>query len=320
MRSAVILCSPLVACRAEDLAELAARYCPGQQLMIPIRETKDGPVTERIVTITWAEVTSWRGTEVVDPLTSTESTKPQVAPDPGFPGPGQPGPGNPGTYIEEEEEEHQPQHQQEHQEGLALPPVEQTPPPPTSPAPALPQQREAAAPRREVEEEISTPKTEHQPEHGAAVAFVQSLPTGTRAPSQEQRTALVREIGRLLEGGADPQLLRQKLCADMADVKHFYGVFKARAESYKPEQFQPAPHRAVNRPEIATDTTTAPTNPQTQTPAREAVEKAIRTVGSRDAITVAMRAHLSAEAERLTATGESRPLWLLPSLNSLKPS
>lgn len=88
----------------EDLELLRQRYAPGQTTSLV---DEDGQ--ERLVTITWAELTSALGAERInneppvdnsaeeEPPKPSEATKQQVAPDTGFPGSGQPGSGQPGS-------------------------------------------------------------------------------------------------------------------------------------------------------------------------------------------------------------------------------
>ncbi|MEV0766547.1 hypothetical protein [Nocardia sp. NPDC050435] len=87
---------------ADDIAELMDRYAPGSQLTITITD-KNGRRVPKIVTIQWAEITSFEGKHVTvsdswvlkGATHPTDSTKAQVEPSPGFPGLGDPGPGEP---------------------------------------------------------------------------------------------------------------------------------------------------------------------------------------------------------------------------------
>jgi hypothetical protein len=92
-----------------ELAELVDRYTPGRQVVIPVEHDDAGRPVEQVVTITWAEMTSYRGVELVtdsgecipEPEKPKRGTraKAQVTPDRAFPGTGEPGTGRPGTGV-----------------------------------------------------------------------------------------------------------------------------------------------------------------------------------------------------------------------------
>ena len=251
----------------DDYAELMRRYAPGARVTIPIGTDATGQVIEKVVTIRWAEITSWKGVELVSAVSpaSAAMTFSQVAPDPGFPGPGQPGPGEPGTYKKKKEKTNKKTNTRE----ACLPSVDKLPPPPPTSV-CTPTPRPPAPPRARREEGEAPPPTTHP----KAAEFVRQLPTGTKAPSKAHRRALTAEIARLLDAGADPAKLRRELLTDMANAHHRFAVYLARATQYDPAHFAPPPHRPAKAPQIHAGATSQASPPLTDADiqaAREAI-------------------------------------------------
>jgi hypothetical protein len=77
-------------------------------------------------------------------------------------------------------------------------------------------------------------------------AWVSTLPVGTRTPTKKQLETVIDCVTRLLTEGADLRRITKALTADMADAKHFFGIYAHRVRSYQASQF--APIKAAERP------------------------------------------------------------------------
>lgn len=62
-----------------DLAELASRYTLGTGIQVPIGSDEKGDTIWKKVTITWAQIESWRGTELVTQYGSLEPKTAEAA-------------------------------------------------------------------------------------------------------------------------------------------------------------------------------------------------------------------------------------------------
>lgn len=67
--------------------------------------------------------------------------------------------------------------------------------------------------------------------------WVTTLPIGTRPPTRRQLETVIDCVTRLVTEGADLRRITKALTADMADAKHFFGIYSHRVKSYRASQF-----------------------------------------------------------------------------------
>lgn len=138
---------------------------------------------------------------------------------------------------------------------------EEIPPPPSPSDGSATKETTTASKKREEGGKLR----QLEKQHPQAAEFVAKLPAGGKTRGKTHHAALITEVARLIDGGADLGKVRVALVNDLASAGHWFSTMASRAAEYDPKAYMPAIPKAPEKPtESATGATGATGAPQGQ--------------------------------------------------------